>query len=245
MALLIAACVLPRSAHAGRSFYGWLYGTEVMPERGVELQSWIWDESEKYETRTHETWLLWSATVGVTDRLELGLPVELLWIDTVSPDDPAARSVYFTFKRYGIEARYRLAPPDPAEAPAVVPLVRLAVKRDVTMRDQVRIEGDLVASYDRGPVQAVIDVGIASNISSSTHHVDARPGVGISVAVTGELRLGAEFYAELSLEKSGESWMSVGPNLAWTHGRFWLSGTFGVGLYHVETASRFMWGVAF
>jgi hypothetical protein len=91
----------------------------------------------------------------------------------------------------------------------------------------------------------VIVVGIASNISSSTHHVDARPGVGISVAVTGELRLGAEFYAELSLEKSGESWMSVGPNLAWTHGRFWLSGTFGVGLYHVETASRFMWGVAF
>ena len=29
------------SASAGRTYYGWLYGTEVMPERGVELQTWV------------------------------------------------------------------------------------------------------------------------------------------------------------------------------------------------------------
>ena len=45
LALLIAASVLPRSAHAGRSFYGWLYGTEVMPERGAEIQTWITEEN--------------------------------------------------------------------------------------------------------------------------------------------------------------------------------------------------------
>ena len=26
---------------AGRTPYGWLYGTEVMPERGAEIQTWV------------------------------------------------------------------------------------------------------------------------------------------------------------------------------------------------------------
>ena len=247
LAFLLAACVLPRSAHAGRNIYGWLYGTEVLPERGVELQTWIWDENDKYGQRIRETWLLWGPVVGVTDQLELSLPVELAWTDTTMTNamGMSVEAVSFTFKRFGIEARYRFASPDPAEAPALVPLLRLAVKRDVTIRDNLRLEGDAVISYDAGAVQAVIDVGLVGDVKSTTQHLEARPGAGISYAATPELRLGAEVYSELSLDQGSESWASVGPNLSWTHGRFWLSGTVGYGVYHVKIASRVMWGVAF
>jgi len=245
LAFLLAACVLPRSAHAGRNIYGWLYGSEVLPERGVELQSWIWDENDKYGRRNHETWLLWAPAVGVTDQLELSLPVELAVIDVLSTTDPTVDTVSFAFKRFGIEARYRFASPDPAEAPSLIPLFRLAVKRDVTNRDNVRLEGDAVATYDAGAVQGVIDIGIVGDVNSTSQHFEARPGAGLSYAATPELRIGAEVYSELSLDQGSESWASVGPNLSWTHGRFWFSGTVGYGVYHVKIASRLMWGIAF
>jgi hypothetical protein len=245
LAFLIAACVLPRTAHAGRSIYGWLYGTEVLPERGVELQTWIWDENDKYGRRNRETWILWAPAVGVTDQLELSLPVELAWTDTRSMADPTVDVVSFMFRRFGIEARYRFASPDPVDASAFVPLIRLAVKRDVLNRDNVRLEGDAVVTYEAGAVQVVAEAGIVGDVNSTSQHFEARPGGGISVAATSELRLGAEVYSELSLDQGSESWASAGPNLSWTHGRFWLSGTFGVGLYHVRIASRMIWGIAF
>jgi hypothetical protein len=245
LAFLIAACVLPRTAHAGRSYYGWLYGTEVLPERGVELQTWVQDENDKYSTRNKETWLAWGPLIGITDQLELALPVELEWADAIQPTMPPTEKVSFTFKRFGIEARYRLASPDPVDAPPLIPLVRIAVKRDVTARATARVEGDAVLSYQTGAVQLLGDLGFTGDIASSTSHLELHPGAGISVLATGELRVGAEIYAELSLDSRAESWAIAGPDLSFTHGRFWFSGAFGIGLYHVQVAPRVIWGIAF
>jgi|KBSMisStaDraftv2_1062788.scaffolds.fasta_scaffold550340_2 hypothetical protein len=245
LALVLLACVVPRTAHAGRTYYGWLYGTEVVPERGVELQTWVQDESDKYSSRNKETWLAWGPLVGITDELELGLPVELEWADVPLPDNMPGRRVSFTFKRFGIEARYRLASPDPVEAPALVPLVRVAVKRDVTARSTVRVEGDAVVSYQSGTLQVVADIGFTGDLASSESHLELHPGVGVSVAATGELRVGAEVYSELSLDTRSESWAVAGPDLSWTHGRFWVSGAFGIGLYRVQVAPRVIWGIGF
>jgi hypothetical protein len=244
LAVVFLAWVLPRTAHAGRTFYGWLYDTEVVPERGVELQTWVQDETDKYSARNQETWLAWGPLVGVTDQLELGLPVELEWADVNMPGmTTGTRS--FTVKRFGIEGRYRLAPPDPAEAPALVPLIRVAVKRDVTARSTARVEGDAVVSYQAGTVQVLTDVGFTGDIASSASHLELHPGIGISVLASGELRVGAELYAELSLDTRSESWAIAGPDLSWTHGRFWVSGAFGIGLYRVQVAPRVIWGIAF
>lgn len=245
LAFLIAACVLPRSAHAGRSFYGWLYGTEVLPERGLELQTWVQEENEKYETHTKESWLAWGPWIGITDQLELGLPVELEWVNTLVGTDMPVPRTSFTFRRFGIEARYRLVSPDPVNAPALAPLIRIAVKRDVTQRDQVRLEGDAVVSYDAGRVQALVDLGATGDVSSGSQHVELHPGAGVSVRVTDELRIGAEIYSELSAHALSESWATAGPDLSWTHGRLWLSGALGIGFYHVRVAPRVIWGMAF
>lgn len=239
MAALLVACLWPRTADAGRTFYGWLYGTEVMPERGVELQTWISEQDDKYVNHAKETSIWWGPLIGLTDQLELALPIELDW----TAADMQATS--FTFKRFGIEARYRLVPQDPVDAPPLAPLVRVAVKRDVTQRDDVRVEADLVASYEAGALHALVDVGFVGDIQPGVRHTELRPSAGFSVRVDGELRLGGEVYSELSLDNRGESWAVVGPNVAWTHGRFWLSGAFGIGVYHIGVAPRVMWGIAF
>jgi len=235
-AVLVAA---PGSAHAGRTFYGWLYGTEVMPERGVELQSWITEEN--LEGRSEDSWLV-GAQVGVTDQLELGFPVELDWYK-----DPNQTPMASTrFARFGIEGRYRLVTQDPVDAPAFVPLVRFGVKRNLADRHGAQPELDLVLSYESGVVQVLVDLGVVAQLSADNgNQIQFQPGAGVSALVVEDLRLGAEFFAHLP--DRGAKWLIAGPNLSWTHGRFWISGAFGIGLNQSEinTAPRVQWGIAF
>jgi hypothetical protein len=240
---VVAALVgAPGSAFAGRTFYGWLYGTEVMPERGVELQTWVLERDGVGNAHSKETDLWLGPLVGVTDQLELALPIEMGWIE----DD--ATKPEFTLTRYGVEARYRLVTQDPVDAPPFAPLVRVAVKRDVTVRDATIIEGDIVASYQSGRLHALADVGVYTELSSTTGNAaEVRPGAGVSIQAIGDLRVGAEVYAEIDLDsaKADQRWIAAGPDLAWTHGRFWLSAAYGIGIVHITAAPRVMWGVAF
>jgi hypothetical protein len=225
-------------ADAGRSQYGWLYGTEVMPERGAEVQTWVAEENGRNNTNLKETSLWWGALVGVTDQLELAFPVEFVWLRA---DGPAN----FTVDKFGIEARYRLVSQDPEDAPDFAPLVRVAVKRDVTVRDVTRVEGDLVASYQKGRFHALVDAGFIGDLGPDKLHFEFRPGAGVSIRVKGELRLGGEVYSELSLDDNGTSWAAAGPDIAWTHGRFWLSASYLIGIHKIDNAPRAVWGIAF
>ena len=253
LALVIAAA--PATAHAGRTFYGWLYGTEVMPERGVELQSWITEENEQttdpstMKVAHHETSWLFAPLVGITDQLEVGFPIELLW---ASEADKTTNRV----DRYGIEARYRFVTQDPEDAPEFVPLVRVAVKRLVAERSAVRSELDFVASYETGIVHILADVGFIATIDPNAETKDPvmgknaklelHPGLGVSLLTVGDLRVGVEGYSELKFnEAETETWVAVGPDVAWTHGRFWLSATYAFGLYNITNAPRFLCGIAF
>jgi len=240
---IVAAGVLatPGVASAGRTQYGWLFGTEVMPERGAELQTWIDEENGRDPGNIHWTTWGFTALVGVTDQLELSLPLELLWRDA------AAAEPSFTFAQYGIEARYRFVSSDPVDAPPFAPLARLAVKRDVTVRDLVVVEADLVASTTTasGSVHALVDLGFSAGFTPDDQQFELRPGAGVSFKVVSDLRLGAEVFSELDLDSKERSWAAAGPNLAWSHGRFWMSAAFGIGVYHIKTAPRVQWGIAF
>jgi hypothetical protein len=231
----------PGVAHAGRTQFGWLFGTEVMPERGAEVQTWITEENGSGGSNYHET--LWGAQalIGVTDQLELAFPAEFVWHD----DDLTNPS--FTFKRYGVEARYRFVSGDPVDAPPFAPLARIAVKRDVTVRDTTIVEADLVASTTTpsGSVLALVDLGMVAAINKDDQVFEARPGAGVSFKVAGDFRLGAEVFAHLSFDDAEDRWVAAGPNLAWTQGRSWVSASFGIGLYQVKTAPALQWGIMF
>ncbi len=240
--VLASTAVRVPAAWAGRTYYGWLYGTEVMPERGVELQTWVLERDGLDPNNSHETGLWLGALVGITDQLELALPVEFEWTqsDLQAPD--------FTMRRYGAELRYRFVTQDPVQAPAFVPLVRLAAKRDVIVRGATIVEADIVASYETGRVHALVDLGGVATLASSGDggsHFQFRPGAGVSIRAVSDLRFGAELYGEIDVDDSTTRWLAIGPNMAWTHGRFWLSAAYGIGIVHIKEAPRMMWGIAF
>jgi len=245
LVVLVVAMAVPSTAEAGRSQYGWLYGSEVIPERGAEIQTWVAEKNGRFDTNVKETSMWWGAFVGVSDQLELAFPVEFLWLRA---DDPRGAAT-FTIEKFGVEARYRFAKadPDPATAPKFVPLVRVGLKRDVGLRDVTILEADLVASYQSGRFHGLIDAGVVAKVSRDDAELELRPGAGIAIEVKEGLRFGAEFYSELAVDDDLKKsrWAGVGPNMAWTHGRFWLSASFLIGLYQIDTAPRVVWGILF
>lgn len=240
--VIVAAVLLaPAAASAGRTQFGWLFGTEVMPERGAEIQTWVTEENGSDKVNYHNT--IWGvqALIGITDQLELALPVDLIWRDSdlINPG--------FTWQSFGVEARYRFVSPDPVDAPPFAPLARVAVKRDVIARDTVVAEANFVASTTTpsGKVAALLDLGVVSRITRDDAKFELRPGLGVSFSVYGDFRLGAEVFAHISVDESAARWVAAGPNLAWSHGRSWVSAAFGIGLYQIKTAPALQWGIMF
>ena len=104
--VLLLLCALTGSAAAGRSQYGWLYGAEVLPEKSVEIQQWVYERNGLVDDTTKDTAMWWGVLVGITDQLELVIPIELLWRRVNGAgSDPTTTD--FTIETYGAEVRYR------------------------------------------------------------------------------------------------------------------------------------------
>jgi hypothetical protein len=238
--VLVVLLLVPAVAHAGRQELGWLYDAEVLPEKSVELQQWVYEKNGIDDDTKRDTLLWWGVLIGLTDKLELALPIEFLWRED-------GMSKNFTVEKFGAELRYRFTKTDTEKPDGIAPLVRVAVKRDVIQRDTVLVEGDVVVAYRAGRFKGVTDLGVASKISRDDQIVELRPGAGVSLETAKNLRLGIEGYGELFLdsELKKSSWFGVGPNMSWTSGRFWLTASFLVGVYQIDTAPRVVWGVLF
>jgi hypothetical protein len=211
-----------------------------MPERSVELQTWV-SEENKNEAEANLSRSIWGVgpQIGITDQLELALPVEVWWSRT--PGGPGVTQL----NNYGVEAHYRLVSQDPEEATELVPLVRVGVRRSVGARDSMNPEIGLVTTYETGSVVIAADLGLAGSLTRDDATFELRPALGVSVLAVGDLRFGAEAFAEVPLEETGDTWIVAGPDLSWTHGRFWISATYGIGLKNVKDAPRVQWGIAF
>ena len=251
--VLVAA---PGVAHAGRNFYGWLSDTDVMPERGVEMQSWTYEQNHD-KTDAGRSSTTWGAApyIGITDQLELDLPVEFEWFGKTGAGAGT------TFTTYGAELRYRLASNDPENKPDFAPLVRVGAHRLIRTRDVMEFNAGFSGSYESGKFHALADVNFVGDVDfhdkteapgatmSDGSTFDIRAGAGVSIEVIDDLRFGAEAFASIGLSDppmgSEKTWVIAGPGASWTHGRFWLSGMFGIGLSNIGTAPRVQWGIAF
>jgi len=228
--------VLAASAHpaaAGRSFYAWLPATEIVPERGTEVETWIAEENDEGDTHLRETLVGAAPVFAASEQLELAVPLEVVRA-TEDGFDPV-----FTLRAFGIEGRYRFA----NAGAQVVPFLRFGLERDVTIRNLGRLKLDPVLAFGRGNLHVVGDAGVIFEANPGGVHFEVHPGAGASYLVSPELRVGGELHAELSLDSAGRSWAAVGPNLAWLRGRSWLVAALGVGVYNVGMAPRIMWGL--
>lgn len=237
-------------AQAGRTPFGWLEDVETQPERGAEIEMWFGElnqwHRDIFDTREDWSFVGWAAALGITDRLELRIPLEM--VSSVGHGGGAR------LHNYGLEGRWRLASSDPLEAPAVVPLVRLRAQRMVGAGRIYRLQPGAVVSADLGRVRFTADASVSVDFDASrTDEVlfSFHPFVGVSVATVDKLRVGAEVGGILTpgaFERgygAAEPWFGFGPNLAWSHGRTWLSGALIKGTAHAVWAPRINLGIAF
>jgi len=248
---LAAALLAPATAHAGRNFYGWLTDTDVMPERGVEMQSWLAEENHE-DTEGGRSTTEWGVApyIGVTDQLELALPVAVEWFGKTGSGAGTALS------NFGAELRYRMVTNDPQDRPPFAPLVRFGLRRLIRERDTTETNVGVSGSYEQGRVHALADVNFVGDLNRDDTVFALRAGAGISVEVIDDVRVGAEVFAHIELKgpkppavpppmEPPTNWVIAGPGASWTHGRFWLSAMYGIGIANIGTAPRVQWGIAF
>jgi hypothetical protein len=233
--LITAAIVLAYAspAHAGRSHFGWMYGTDIIPERGVEIESWILEENHKGDSNGGETAMWWGPVMAFTPHLEFAISLEAAEEDG---------SPHFT--RWGADFRYRFQSPDTVDAGPFALKVRGGAKRLILDRAGVRGETDIIASYTAGRVFAQVDAGAILQHTPDEDETELRPAAGVSVRAIEDLRFGVEMYSELIVKGEGTSWLTVGPTVSITSGRFWGAATYGIGLFGIRDAPRLTFGVA-
>jgi len=241
LALFLVICSFAPSVQAGRRRFGGSYDTETVPQRGVELETWVSEQTGAAPLAA----LRWMTVFGLTDELELALPVEIVWRDL--PDPMPNRTA---FEAWGLEARWRLAPADPVEAGAFVPLMRLGVFRRVLERRTVEVEGNVVFSLalDAARLYAVLDLGGRLVVTEDDSALTGIVGTGLAVAATEDLRFGLEvLFEHHTLVDATTSWIAAGPNLSLTHGRLWLAASLAIGLSSEAPnfLPRVLWGIAF
>ena len=235
---LLALLVGGATAHAGRSHFGWSYGTDVIPERGTELEMWILEENKKGDEKADETAYWWGILFALTPHWEIGITSEAKYEKSLVEEG----DVHFT--RWGGELRYRPQSPDAIDAGPFATKFRVGVKRLIEERAGLRGEADIIASYTSGRLLAAIDAGAIYVHTPDETEVELRPGAGVSIKVIDDFRVGAETYAELVVKGEGTSWLVVGPTVSLTHGRFWGAATYGIGLFGIRDAPRVSFGVA-
>jgi hypothetical protein len=145
---------------------------------------------------------------------------------------------------YGLEARWRLGSADPAKAGPLVALLRAGARRQIPA-DALRLEGGATLSLDLGRLRAVADAGVV--YASDGGEVSSVFGAGLSYRVAEELFVGVESYGVARFGENGTSWFSVGPNLSFTWGRFWLTASLPIGIDDdaPDLLPRVIWATAF
>jgi hypothetical protein len=249
--LVVLAIIVAGSgtAHAGRSYFAWLYGTDINPERGVEAETWILQENGKSDVAPgaalqNETDILWAITASLTEHVQIAIPIEA---EYHSEDETDPGFTPLQLKRFGGDVRWRLQSPDHTDAGPFATLLRFGVLRLLEPPSGLRFEVDAVASYQAGPWMALVDLGAIDEAHlNETQTIEIHPGAGVSYRLSKEVRVGVESYGEFAVQSAGldPSWAVIGPDVSVTSGRFWMSLSIGPGIYRCRDGGRITFGVA-
>ena len=246
-ASIVGVSLWPSHALAGRRPFLLAYDTEIIPEGDVELEQWLWSESKvpALPRIPARYWIYWSPVFGISNHLELYLPVTIV-----------SNSSSTNLETISAEVRYRFFPREQEGGFQV--LLRASVRQAVyTRADPSSTNLGLVASYGKpSQLHLTINVGLYAALPWPEHM--ARPilleyAAGASYPLIGnELRLAAEFDGEIGLRETintvGRHF--AGGAIAWSRGRVWITAGMLFGLTGIsDTTPRYMprllWAVAF
>jgi hypothetical protein len=234
--LLVGTCA-PCLAHAGRRPFSWVYDTEVLPERGVEFETWVTDRVQRTPRDTTDWWI--APVIGVTEHLEIALPIETGWRQDTHQTQ---------ILDYGIDVRYRFASPDKTIAGPVVPYLRVGAYRPMADRKDMRLQGDFVLGIDpHDRLHIALDVG--GTFATHAGSANLIYGAGATWKAQDSLQLGVEWWGVDPLRKPSKGFVGLdvlGPTVGWTFGRSWLTlGVLaGIGDGSPVVMSRLLWAIA-
>ncbi|MFL5355915.1 hypothetical protein [Archangium sp.] len=245
---VLAVAVLPAPAEAGRRPFIWVYDTEIVPKGDVELEQWLWAKARApgLEGRRSSYWVWWGPVFGLTQRLELAVPFQVL----------ATRD---TTRLDSFEADLRLRLNPRGDDSPWQPLLRVAWHQSIHSAQPSGVNANLVQSYqwDSG-LRLALDLGAQVGLpalrgSEEPARLLGTYAAGVSYPVFGEeeeLRGSLEAFGEIPLQGiPGGQHHFVGADLAWTFGRSWVTLGVMVGLTPLfpETPQfmpRLIWAVA-
>ncbi len=264
-ALLSALALSATPAFADRTSHLFVDETQVLPEGDVELENWVWAQGQipsSYDpagkTQYPTTgWIWFGPTVGITNHLEMSLPVVLY-------DD----SKWIQLNSISLVARYRLFPREQDDG--LQPLLRVEYQQplsDSHYAGPPTLKLLLAATYGaltgvRGTVNVGVQLGLPFLFSSTagcrglpypcSGNVSAlgTAALAVSVPLGHEFRIAAELDGQLPL--GGEPYpnlaqLYLGPSVAWTRGQIWVTfGTlFGLTNNSYRYVPKVLWGITF
>ena len=246
----VVACIMGLTwaapAQAGRRPFIWTFDTDIVPKGDVELEQWLWARSRApgVPDRPSVYWIWWGPVLGLSQHLELALPFQVRANRTVTQ-----------LESFEADFRYRLFPR--GDDRAFQPLVRAVWHQAINTAGPNRVDLDLVGSYQwESGFRAVVDLGVQVGVPAlrgdeGPARILGTYSVGVSLPVIeDELRLSLESFGEFDLKDAGQDpHLFVGPSVAWTFGRTWLTAGTLVGLTAVSSETprfmpRLIWAVA-
>lgn len=240
--LLVALAVAwPQQAEAGRRAFTWTWETEILPAGDFELEQWLWAKVPTFDGSVPSAGWLWFAPVyGLTDRVEIAVPWEVV------VGAAGTRMTNFT-------AEARVALQDPLDDERFVrTLVRVFYQfnfdrpMNVPGSQPPWAGANFVASFGPpGGSHGTVDVGFFADLGFGDQRLLVQTlGFGYTHEITDELRLGAEYFHEISLGSAVPDLRAffAGPALAYARGRVWSTMGILIGLTESTPAlmPRFM-----
>ncbi len=231
--------VVSPNAMAGPRDYAFTQGTEIVPDKVVELEDWLGATTPRGDGDSAWEWWL-GPVAGLTDHVEASLLAVL-----AQPADAglALESLRLSLsyapwaknERYvDLVVRGEVGIPVAAGQPTTTWLL-VILGTDLGGFNLVANAGGFVA----------FDESEAGSVTTSTNTYVVYD-VGASYELIGRLRIGAELFGQARLGGDDQSTFA-GPSVAWRHGRMWLAGTLGFGIGDESAArrARVVLGIAF
>jgi hypothetical protein len=231
------------TARADRTPYLFTEDSQIVPERTVELEQWLWAVGRvpRLPDSPVAEWLWWGPVLGVDEHLELRVPIQ--FFDSLDT---------FALASVGIDARYRIFPR--AQDDGFQPLVRISyVQALKDYSGPPRIDLNLVATYgDLSSLRYTVNLGARLGIPplagmSGLLTLVGTAAIAASYPLPHEVRISGELFGQVPFLGSplpgGQ--LYLGPSVSWTHGPFWLTAGSLFGLTHNSSLflPRLLWAV--
>lgn len=246
LCLLAAAVALtPREASAGRRAFGFAFDTETLNSGDVEIEQWTWARVKPPAPRATTAWLWAGPVFGLARCLEVALPWEL-----------AATASQTSLSDFAVDARILLFDRLAAADRFIRPMLRVVYQFNFAnpanrARGQAPWLGaNLVTSFgDTAGSHATLDVGYLGDAPWIRRDIRVHTlGAGYAHVLMAELRAGAEYFHEISLNPDLDNTRAhfAGPTLAFSRGGTWITTAtlFGLNAKSPNALARVIFGAA-